>query len=210
MFQKPRAAKRLFFDVIPRAVDEYLAFADAFTREEPARRIENPAWHIHDGRIPENVRIGTRLSFTLLLNLAGAANAETKDVMWGFIRRYQPGATPEALPFLDTLVERAVNYYQDQVKPTKVYRAPTEAERAALAELRGVLAGLPADAPAEDIQNQVFEVGKRHGFTELRAWFQALYEVLLGQTTGPRMGSFIALYGIRETVALIDEKLGGP
>jgi lysyl-tRNA synthetase class 1 len=127
--------------------------------------------------------------------------------MWGFIRRYAPGASPETAPFLDKLVGYAVTYYQDFVKPTKQYRAPTDQERAAIAELRDVLAGLTSDTPADQLQNQVFEVGKKHGFTELRTWFQALYEVLLGQTTGPRMGSFIALYGVNETVALIDKTL---
>ncbi|KAA0574011.1 lysine--tRNA ligase [Azospirillum sp. B21] len=204
MFQKPKSAKRLYFDVIPRAVDEYLTFVDKVHGEEPAKKLENPAWHIHNGK-PPTVR--SDVSFNLLLNLAGAANAETKDTMWGFIRRYAPDATPENSPFLDSMVGYAVRYYQDQVKPTKQFRAPTDAERAALQDLLAKLDSLPADARADTIQNEVFAVGKEHGFTELRAWFQALYEVLLGQTTGPRMGSFIQLYGIDETKALIREKL---
>ncbi len=204
MFQKPKSAKRLYFDVIPRAVDEYLTFVDKVHGEEPAKKLENPAWHIHNGKPPA---VRSDVSFNLLLNLAGAANAETKDTMWGFIRRYAPDATPENSPFLDSMVGYAVRYYQDQVKPTKRFRAPTDAERAALQDLLGKLDTLPADARADTIQNEVFEVGKTHGFTELRAWFQALYEVLLGQTTGPRMGSFIQLYGIDETKALIREKL---
>jgi len=205
MFQKPKTAKRLYFDVIPRAVDEYVAFAAKLPQEEPAKRLENPAWHIHDGKPPA---VRSDLSFGLLLNLAGAANAETKDVMWGFISRYAPGVSAESNPLLDRMAGYAVRYYQDFVKPTKQYRAPTDAERVALEELVNRLTILPADAKAETIQNEVFEVGKLHGFTELRAWFQALYEVLLGQTTGPRMGSFIELYGIEETKALIREKLG--
>lgn len=204
MFQKPKSAKRLYFDVIPRAVDEYLTFVDKVHGEEPAKRLENPAWHIHNGKPPA---VRSDVSFNLLLNLAGAANAETKDSMWGFIRRYAPDATPENSPFLDSMVGYAVRYYQDQVKPTKRFRAPTDAERAALTDLLAKLDGLPADVRADAIQNEVFEVGKAHGFTELRAWFQALYEVLLGQTTGPRMGSFIQLYGLDETKALIREKL---
>ncbi|AWU92898.1 lysine--tRNA ligase [Azospirillum ramasamyi] len=206
MFQKPKSAKRLYFDVIPRAVDEYLTFVDKVHGEEPAKKLENPAWHIHNGKPPA---VRSDVSFNLLLNLAGAANAETKETMWGFIRRYAPDATPENSPFLDSMVGYAVRYYQDQVKPTKRFRAPTDAERAALQDLLVKLDGLPADARADTIQNEVFEVGKTHGFTELRAWFQALYEVLLGQTTGPRMGSFIQLYGIDETKALIREKLAG-
>ncbi|CAO3352074.1 lysine--tRNA ligase [Azospirillum melinis] len=204
MFQKPKSAKRLYFDVIPRAVDEYLTFVDRVHGEEPAKKLENPAWHIHNGKPPA---VRSDVSFNLLLNLAGAANAETKDAMWGFIRRYAPDATPENSPFLDSMVGYAVRYYQDQVKPTKQFRAPTDAERAALHDLLVKLDSVPADARADVIQNEVFEVGKAHGFTELRGWFQALYEVLLGQTTGPRMGSFIQLYGIEETKALIREKL---
>ncbi|WP_029011117.1 lysine--tRNA ligase [Azospirillum halopraeferens] len=205
MFQKPKTAKRLFFDVIPRAVDEYIAFTSRFPAEETAKQLENPSWHIHAGSPPA---VRADLSFGLLLNLAGAANAGTKEVMWGFISRYAPDATPANSPFLDTLAGYAVRYYQDFVKPTKRFRAPTEQERAALTELLAVLDALPAGADAAAIQNEVFEVGKRHGFTELRAWFGALYEVLLGQTTGPRMGSFIELYGIEETKALVREKLG--
>lgn len=207
MFNKPRAAKKLYFDVIPRAVDEYLTFVEKFDALEPAQKLENPVHHIHNGVVPDDVRGTAGLTFGLLLNLAGAANAESADVMWGFIRRYAPGASPETAPFLDKLVGYAVTYYQDFVKPTKQYRAPSEQERAAITELRAVLAEIATDTPADQLQNQVFEVGKKHGFTELRTWFQALYEVLLGQTTGPRMGSFIALYGVKETVAMIDAAL---
>ena len=205
MFQKPRAAKRLYFDVIPRAVDEYLTFVEKFDAEEPARRLENPTWHIHRGQPPA---ARSPLSYNILLNLAGVANAESKDVMWGFISRYAPDATPANSPFLDRLVGYAVAYYQDFVKPAKTYRVPTEMERAALEDLLARLEGLPPGARADAIQDEVYAVGKGHPFPELRAWFQALYEVLLGQSTGPRMGSFIELYGIDETKALIREKLG--
>lgn len=205
MFQKPRAAKRLYFDVIPRAVDEYLTFVEKFDAEEPARRLENPTWHIHRGQPPA---ARSALSYNILLNLAGVANAESKDVMWGFISRYAPDATPVNSPFLDRLVGYAVAYYQDFVKPAKTYRVPTDAERAALEDLLARLEALPPGAKADAIQDEVYAVGKAHPFPELRAWFQALYEVLLGQSTGPRMGSFIELYGIGETKALIREKLG--
>jgi lysyl-tRNA synthetase class 1 len=204
MFQKPRVAKRLYFDVIPRAVDEYLAFVSKFPSEEPARQFENPGWHIHNGKVPA---ARSDLSYNILLNLAGVANAESKDVLWGFITRYAPEANPESAPFLDRLVQYAINYYQDFVKPTKRYRAPNENERAALTELLDELGRLPAEAKAEEIQFQVYEIGKRHGFADLKSWFQALYEVLLGQTQGPRMGSFIELYGIENTRKLIAEAL---
>ena len=202
--KKPKTAKRLFFDVIPRAVDEYLTFAEKLSSEEPAKRLENPAWHIHAGKTPD---ARSALGFNLLLNLAGVANAETAEVMWGFISRYAPEATPENSPFLDKLAGYAVRYYQDQIKPTKRFRAPSDMERAALEDLAARLAALPAGADAEAIQGEVYAVGKAHPFADLKAWFQALYEVLLGQPTGPRMGSFIALYGVAETVALIKQKL---
>ena len=204
-FQKPRAAKKLYFDVIPRAVDEYLQFLDAFHREEPARQLENPVWHIHNGRPPQT---GSPISFGLLLNLVSAANAETKEVLWGFIRRYAPAATPEDQPLLDQLAGFALAYYRDFILPTKKFRAPSPAERAAILDLKAELEALEPDMRDGDaIQNRVFEVGKTHQFDNLRDWFKALYEVLLGQEQGPRFGGFVALFGVAETIALIDERL---
>ncbi|MBL9036479.1 MAG: lysine--tRNA ligase [Rhodospirillaceae bacterium] len=207
MFQKPRAAKRLYFDVIPRAVDDYLTFVGKFPTEAAAQRLENPAWHIHNGQPPE---IHQDLSYGILLNLASVANAEEKSQLWGFITRYRPEATPATAPFLDKLVGYAINYYRDFVKPAKTFRAPDETERAALAELLAYLERAPEDAKADALQTEVYEIGKRHPFPELRAWFKALYEVLLGQEQGPRFGSFIELYGKAETAALIRKALASP
>ncbi len=206
MFQKPKSGKRLYFDVIPRAVDDWLTFLGKYEEEDAARRLENPAWHIHSGKPP---REDAHLSFNILLNLAGVANADDKAVLWGFIARYAPKASPETDPILDNLVGHAIRYYQDFVKPNKQYRAPTETERAALEDLVAELEKLPKDPSAEDIQTQVYEVGKRHDFESLRHWFKACYEILLGQDQGPRLGSFIALYGIEETIALIKRALAG-
>ena len=165
----------------------------------------NPAWHIHAGTLPNHG--GSPVSFSMLLNLASVVNAESPDILWGFIRRYNPAATAETMPFLDRLVHHAIAYYQDFVRPTKQYRAPTDQERAALADLAETLRGLDGPSDAEALQNLVFEVGKRHDFTELRAWFGCLYQVLLGQTEGPRFGGFVALYGVAETIALIEAAL---
>lgn len=206
MYAAPRKAKRLCFDVIPRAVDEYLAHLERFPEEDPARQIQNPAYHIHAGRVPE---AGPSLGFGMLLNLASVCNTEDKAVLWGFISRYLPEATPQSAPFLDRLVGHALAYYRDFVKPGKTYRLPDAMERAALADLAETLAALPDGAAAETIQTAVYEVGKRHAFADLRAWFAALYEILLGQSQGPRMGSFIALYGRDETLALIRRVLDG-
>ena len=147
------------------------------------------------------------LSFGLLLNLASVCHAEDTSVLWGYIARYAPGATAETHPVLDRMAGYAVNYYQDFARPQKQYRAPTEQERAAFQDLVGELKALPADADAETIQTQVYEVGKRHDFENLRDWFKALYQTLLGSDQGPRMGSFIALYGIENSRKLIAEAL---
>jgi lysyl-tRNA synthetase class 1 len=206
MYSKPRAAKRLYFDVIPRAVDDYLSFLEKFPKEAPAQQLENPAWHIHNGKPPHAT---ASLSYGILLNLASVCNAEAKETLWGFISRYLPEATPATAPFLDSLVGYAINYYRDHVKPKKQYRAPDATEQAALAELLRYLESTSDATTAEDLQTEVYEIGKRHPFPDLKAWFKALYEVLLGQDQGPRMGSFIALYGRKETAALINKVLSG-
>ncbi len=208
MYNQPQRAKRLYFDVIPRAVDEYIANAQKAAGQMEMERQVNPAWHVHGGRFPNHV--GSPVSFAMLLNLASVVNAETPDILWGFIRRYNPDASAETEPLLARLVDHAIVYYRDFVRPGKQYRQPTAQERAALADLAAALAALPADSPAEDIQNTVFEVGKRHDFTELRAWFGCLYQVLLGQQEGPRFGGFVALYGLAETIALIRSALDRP
>jgi lysyl-tRNA synthetase class 1 len=208
MYQQPRRAKRLFFDVIPKAVDEYYAFLGKFPREAPEAQVENPAWHIHGGK-PEGINDLPIVSFALLLNLAATVQGEDESVLWGFLGRYKPGLTAETSPALAKLVKHAVAYARDFVLPTKRYRQPTEEERAALLDLKAALRAAPADADAEALQTMVYEIGKRPAFPELKAWFQTLYEVLLGQSTGPRMGSFIALFGRDETAALIDKALAG-
>ena len=206
MFQKPRAAKRLHFDVIPRAVDDYYTFVAAYHRQQTAERLENPAFHIHTGHPPE---YEMPISFSLLLNIVSASNADDTNVLWGFISRYVPGATPATQPELDRLAAYAVRYFNDRVKPTKRFRAPSELERAALQDLADRLADKEGSIDAEDLQNLVYEVGKAHAFEPLRAWFGAIYEVLLGAEQGPRFGSFIALYGVAETRRLIADALAG-
>ena len=205
MFQSPRTAKRLYFDVIPKAVDEYIAFLDAYQRQDLKERLGNPAWHIHGGRPPQE---SVPISFSMLLNLVSASNSEDREVLWGFIRNYVPGATPSDHPILDGLVTHAIAYYHDFVKPAKTYRLPTDKERAALEDLRSRLSAHDA-ANAEELQSIVYAVGKENGFEPLRAWFSAIYEVLLGEKQGPRFGTFIALYGVEETCALIERALNG-
>ena len=182
-----------------------MQYLDAYWREDWDKRVENPVWHIHSGNPP---KIGSPISFSLLLNLVAAADASNKEVLWGFIKSYAPEANAEEMPLLDKLAGYAIEYYRDFVLPTKKFREPTEQERKAITELRATFVELGDSHDGEAIQTQVFEVGKNNGFENLRDWFKALYEVLLGQETGPRFGNFAALFGLKATIKLIDEKLG--
>lgn len=207
MFQSPKSAKSLHFNVIPRATDDYLSFIESYKTQEPAKRIDNAVWSIHAGSPPDHA---SPVSFALLLNLVGVANATDKAALWAYFARYLPDATPESEPLLDRLMGYALNYYEDFVKPTKTYRAPDEKEKAALLDLADRLEALPADTTdGETIQNEVYAVGKAHEFEPLRAWFGALYEVLLGASQGPRFGSFAAIYGLAQTVRLIRDGAEG-
>jgi lysyl-tRNA synthetase class 1 len=219
MFQKPRTAKKLHFDVIPRAVDEYYQFLSAYKRQDWKERLGNPVWHIHSGDVPD---IDLPVTFALLLNLVSASNAHDKAVLWGFISRHAPGITTQTHPELDRLTDYAIRYFDDFVKPTKVFRAPDAVESEALAALSAALGALPADADGEAIQNAALNVARRieryqdhakkspeGGPGVSVAFFQMIYQVLIGQERGPRFGSFAALYGIAETRALIVKALAG-
>jgi lysyl-tRNA synthetase class 1 len=213
LFQSPRSAKRLSFDVIPKATDDYLQQLDAYNApaaagdNRPANPLDNPVWSVHGGAPPDH---GSPVSFGLLLNLVSAANASDKAILWGFVRRQFPSASPESEPLLDRLSDYAIHYYEDFVRPGKRFRPPDARERAALADLAGRLRALPATCrDGELIQNEVYAVGKAAGFEPLRAWFTGLYEVLLGQSQGPRFGSFAAIFGLAETIGLIEAALQG-
>ncbi len=207
MFQSPKSAKSLHFNVIPRATDDYLSFIEQYKTQEPAKRMDNAVWHIHSGNPPESA---SPVSFALLLNLVGVANASTKDQLWAYFAKYLPDASPESEPVLDRLMGYALNYYEDFVKPSKTYRLPDDKEKAALLDLAERLKGLPADTTdGEAIQSEVYAVGKEHAFDPLRAWFGALYEVLLGASQGPRFGSFAAIYGLPQTIELIEKGAAG-
>jgi lysyl-tRNA synthetase, class I len=201
MFQSPRKAKRLYFDIIPKTVDEYYQHVAGYAELPADKRLESPAWHIHAG---DPTLSPPPVSFALLLNLVAAANSPDPAVLWGFVSRYAPEATPQTQPELDRLIGYALAYYRDFVAPTRKLRVPTDQERAALDDLTARLSQLTGTEEAEAIQYEVYEVGKAHGWADnLRGWFQALYEVLLGTSQGPRMGSFIKLYGLHETRTLI-------
>ncbi|TGQ88076.1 lysine--tRNA ligase [Mesorhizobium sp. M8A.F.Ca.ET.208.01.1.1] len=219
MYQRPRQAKKLYFDVIPRAVDEYYTFLAAYPRQEWKERLGNPVWHMHDGNPPA---IDMPVPFSLLLNLVSASNAQNKDVLWGFISRHVQGVTPASHPELDRLTGYAIRYFDDFVKPTKTFRPADEVEREALVALEKALADLPTDAGGEAIQNASLNVARKieryqdhskqspeGGPGVSGAFFQMIYQVLIGQERGPRFGSFAALYGVTETRSLIQKALAG-
>jgi lysyl-tRNA synthetase class 1 len=229
MYLKPKTAKRMHFDVIPKAVDEYHQQLQAYPGQDAAGKLANPVFHIHGHNVPASTMV---VPFSMLLNLASVSGATDKEALWGFIRRYAPGATPEGNPDLDQAAGFAIRYFEDFVKPGRVFRLPTDKERAAMEALvaalkdgeaaraiiaeKNALAGKPDEPVAEVdwssdefLQSIVFAVGKVHGFEPLRDWFKALYEVLLGASDGPRFGGFIALYGVPESVALIERGLAG-
>jgi lysyl-tRNA synthetase, class I len=218
MYREPRAAKRLYFDVIPRHVDEYQQFLEGYERQDARQQLANPVWHVHSGHPP---RPDMPVSFALLLNLVSASNAENADTLWGFIGRYRPGVTPQSHPKLNEHVEHAIHFFHDFVLPDKKYRFAGVTERAALIDLREALSQLPPDVTAEKIQEVVYEIGRRPPFLDTSGktnprdgkpgvsleWFNMLYQVLLGQEKGPRFGSFVAVYGLGNTIEMIDGAL---
>jgi len=206
MYQSPRKAKRLYFDVIPKHMDDYLLALEKYQTQDETARLDNPVWHIHNGAPPQ---ASLPISFALLLNLVSVSHAENKNVLWGFIRNYAPTATPQTHPELDALAAYAVAYYHDFVKPHKTYRPPTNIERQAMETLLQQFATLPKNADAAAIQTMLYAIGKQYFPDALQDWFKALYQTLLGQNQGPRFGSFIAIYGIDETTALIRAALDG-
>ena len=219
MYQRPRQAKKLYFDVIPKAVDEYYTFLAAYPRQEWKERLGNPVWHMHSGNPPV---VDLPVPFSMLLNLVSASNAHDKAVLWGFISRHKPGVTPKTHPELDMLTGYAIRYFDDFVKPTKTFRAADDVEREALEALDRALGALPADADGEAIQNAALNIARKieryqdhakkspeGGPGVSGAFFQMIYQVLIGQERGPRFGSFAALDGVGETRALIQKALAG-
>ena len=216
MYREPKAAKRLYFDVIPRTVDEYQQFLDAYQKQDTRQRLTNPVWHVHSGHPPQ---VEMPISFSMLLTLVSSSNAENAETLWGFIGRYRPGVTPQTHPKLNAQVAYAIHYFRDFVQPAKKFREPSDTERKALTDLRDALSGLSTNAPAEEIQDVVYEVGRREPFLDQKKkakdgkpgvsldWFNMLYQVLLGQEKGPRFGSFVAIYGLQNTVDMIDGAL---
>lgn len=205
MFQSPTKAKRLHFDVLPKSVDEYLTFNKKYHEEDIEKQLVNPVFHIHHGNVPIIDTYG--ISFSLLLNLASVCNPEDKSVLWGFITQYAKDATPENAPYLDHLTQFAVNYYDDFVKSKKDYLIPTDRHKELLKQVSAMLSTLSGEETGEEIQNEIYTIGREAGYENLRDFFKEIYQILLGQTQGPRLGSFFKLYGISETIKLIESKI---
>ena len=206
MFQKPKTAKRLFFDIMPKTVDEYHRYLKAYPSQTVEEQFDNPVWHIHEGNPPCS---DMEISFSMLLNLVSASGASDKDTLWGFIEKYAPNVEPIKNPGLDRAVDYAVLYYKDFVEPRKKFRLPDSKEEQALMQLCKKLSTVPANVSGEELQKLVYSVGVDNNFDPLKNWFKAIYEILLGESQGPRFGGFIALYGVEKTINLINKSLKG-
>jgi len=205
MYQNPTRAKKLYSEVVPKAVDEYLSLIESFPKQETKEQLLNPVWHVHNGT-PPNEKIV--MTFSMLLNLVGSSNAESKDILWKFIQRFHPDIKPENYTVLDQLTKYAINYFRDKVEPNKEYKVPDEIEKKALMNLVKKLELIKQETKPEDIQTVVYSTGKENGYEKkLREWFILIYEVLFGSKDGPRMGFFISFFGVKETIKLIEDKI---
>ncbi len=204
MWQNPKAAKKLYFDIIPKTADEYLTWLHKYPEQQGATALDNPVWHVHEGAPPSET---SPVSFAMLLNLVSASGSANPEVLRGFIRKYRPKATPTELAAADALIGYAGRYFEDFIKPYKRYRAPTEKERTALVALSNALKAIGDGAEEDAYQTAVFDAGKSQGYENIREWFTALYEVVFGQSEGPRMGAFTKIFGGNATALLIDDAL---
>ena len=205
MYQNPKRAKKLYSDVVPKAVDEYLSLIESFPKQKPNEQLLNPVWHVHSGKPPEEKIV---MTFSMLLNLVGSSNAESKEILWKFIQRFHEDIKPENYPVFDQLTKYAINYFKDKVAPNKKYKIPNETEKKALINLVKKLELVAQDNKPEDIQTIVYSTGKENGYEKkLREWFVLIYEVLFGSVDGPRMGFFISFFGVKETIKLINDKI---
>jgi len=205
MYQNPTRAKKLYSDVVPKAVDEYLSLIENFPKQEIKEQLLNPVWHVHNGKPPSEKIV---MSFSMLLNLVGSSNAENKEILWKFIQRFHPDIKPENYTVLDQLTKYAINYFRDKVEPKKNYKTPNEVEKKALTNLAKKLELIKQDTKPEDIQTLIYSTGKENGYEKkLREWFILIYEVLFGSADGPRMGFFVSFFGVKETVKLIEDKI---
>ena len=205
MYQNPKRAKKLYKEIVPKAVDEYLDFMQKSKSQNELQILLNPAWHVHNGKIPKEDLI---MSFSMLLNLVEASNADSKELLWKFVKKYKKNITENEFPIFDNLIEYAIKYFNEVIKLKKKYKKPNENEKKALQALISTLDECNDDMSPEDIQTLIYSTGKDNGYKEkLREWFKLIYEVVFGDENGPRLGFFISFFGVKETKQLIKDKL---
>jgi len=205
MYQNPKRAKKLYPEVVPKAVDEYLSYIEKYSSQKPNEKILNPVWHVHNGSPPKEKIV---MPFSMLLNIVGSSNAKSKDVLWKFIKKFHKEIDPKIHKILDELTNYAINYFIDEVEPKKKFKKPNKNEKKALENLILQLKKVSQNTPAEEIQTMIYSTGKENGYKEnLRDWFKLIYQVAFGEENGPRMGFFISFFGVKETIDLMEKKL---
>ena len=205
MYPNPKRAKKLYSEIVPKTVDEYLLLLEKYQTQDNKEKILNPVWHVHNGKPPNEKVV---MPFSMLLNLAGSSNADNKEILWKFIKRFHKNIDPNSHPILDGLTEYAINYFKDKVEPNKKFKIPNTQEKKALQSLAQSLDQITQNLKPEEIQTVVYTAGKSNGYAQkLRDWFKLIYQVLFGEEDGPRMGFFISFFGIKETIKLINDKI---
>ena len=205
MYPNPKRAKKLYSEIVPKTVDEYLSLIEKYPNQKEKDQITNPVWHIHNGNPPKEKIV---MPFSMLLNLVGSSNANDKDILWKFINKFHKEIKPKDHPILDNLTEYAINYFKDKVEPNKKFKIPNETEKKSLNNLVKKLETLDQKLNPEDIQTIIYSVGKENGYTNnLRDWFKLIYQVVFGEENGPRMGFFVSFFGLKETIKLINDKI---
>jgi len=205
MYQNPKRAKKLYNEIVPKAVDEYLDLIEKGINQNESQILLNPAWHVHNGNLPKEKMI---MSFSMLLNLVETSNADSKNLLWKFVKKYKSNISEIEHPIFDKLIEYAIKYFNEVIKIKKKYKIPNKTEKLVLEELIKILDQCNDSMSPEDIQTKIYTVGKENGYKEnLRDWFKLIYEVIFGEENGPRMGFFISFFGVQETKQLIMDKI---
>jgi lysyl-tRNA synthetase class 1 len=205
MYQNPKRAKKLYKEIVPKAVDEYLDFIEKGNNQNELQLLMNPVWHVHNGKMPKEKII---MTFSMLLNLVEASNADTKELLWKFVKKYKKDISENEHPIFDNLISYAIKYFQDVIRQKKKYKKPNDSEKNALKALINTLETCNDEMTPEDIQTKIYSAGKENGYKEnLRDWFKLIYEVVFGDENGPRMGNFISFFGVNETKQIIKDKI---
>ena len=205
MYQNPKRAKKLYKEIVPKAVDEYLDLIEKSKKQDVRELLLNPLWHVHNGKIPSEDNI---MSFSMLLNLVETSNASSEEILWKFVKNYKTDVAKNSFPIFNNLIKYSIKYFNDVVKQNKKYKKPNSLEMKALLDLILKLENCPDNMKPEDIQTEIYTVGKNNGYKEnLREWFKLIYEVVFGVENGPRLGFFISFFGRKEMISLIKEKI---